>query len=117
MEYYNLLSIFVAVSTRESFGVAVLEAAACGIPSITSNVGGLPEVNIHNKTGFVIPPENPKKLADSIMKLYKNETLRKEMSGNAKKRVVQAFNWDNNVNKMISIYESSLSDNDKNEFK
>ena len=47
--YYKQLNVFVAPSTREGFGVSVLEAASTGIPSITSNVGGLKEVNIHNK--------------------------------------------------------------------
>ena len=65
-KYYDLMSIFVAVSTRESFGVSVLEAAACEIPSITSNVGGLPEVNLHGKTGFVLNPNEPHRLAKSI---------------------------------------------------
>ena len=46
---YNRLSIFVAVSLRESFGVSILEAAACSVPSITSNIGGLVEVNLDNK--------------------------------------------------------------------
>ena len=62
INYYNILSIFVAVSERESFGVSVLEAAACGVPSITSNVGGLIEVNLNNKTGLIISANDPIKL-------------------------------------------------------
>ena len=46
--------------------MSVLEAAACEIPSITSNVGGLTEVNVHYKTGFVVNPDDPVKLAESM---------------------------------------------------
>ena len=103
-KYYKKLSVFIAVSTRESFGVSVLEAAACGIPSITSNIGGLKEVNLENKTGLLINPNDPKKLANSILFLYKNNKKRIELGKNARKRVVQDFNWNDNVRDMKNIY-------------
>tara|TARA_Y100000741_G_scaffold357883_1_gene336286 strand:- start:287 stop:934 length:648 start_codon:yes stop_codon:yes gene_type:complete len=105
VKYYNLISIFIAVSTRESFGVSVLEAAACQVPSITSNIGGLVEVNLHKKTGLVIKPEDPEALAKSIFKLYKNGTLRDSYGRNARERVEKNFNWTSNVNQMINIYK------------
>ena len=106
LKYYNNLSIFIAVSKRESFGVSILEAASCGIPSITSNIGGLTEVNIHNETGVVINPDDPKKLAESIVKLYEQEELRLKLGKNARKRVEKKFNWKNNVSEMIKVYKS-----------
>ena len=105
INYFQKLSVFVAVSTRESFGVSILEAGACGIPSITSNVGGLPEVNQDQLTGFVIPPNNPKILADKIINFYENEALRKKMGYNARQRVVNLFNWSTNIKQMLNIYE------------
>ena len=105
IEYYEKLSIFIAVSTRESFGVSVLEAAACGLPSITSNVGGLIEVNSNNKTGLVISANDPLSLADSIDALYTNETLRLKLGLNARRRVKSLFEWTKNVDQMIKIYE------------
>ncbi len=109
INYYHKLSIFIAVSTRESFGVSILEAAACEIPSITSNVGGLKEVNINNETGIVINANDPLKLAKSIVKLYENDDLRKKFGFNARKNVVENFNWDNNVNSMKTIYEKFIT--------
>ena len=106
IDYYHDISIFVAVSTRESFGVSVLEAAACEIPSITSNIGGLIEVNSHNETGIVIEPNKPKKLAESILKLYDNDNLRLRLGKNARKRVVKLYNWENNVANMINLYNT-----------
>ncbi len=104
VEYYQKMSIFVAVSTKESFGVSILEAAACEVPAITSDVGGLPEVNKHNVSGLVIPPEEPGELALSIKKMYNNNDLRNTMGKNARQRVKQEFNWKSNVQKMISVY-------------
>ena len=108
--YYHKLSIFIAVSTRESFGVSVLEAAACGIPSITSNVGGLIEVNSNNETGLIISANDPFELAEAINKLYSDTNLRFELGINARKRVQKYFEWNENVNQMISIYESCYNE-------
>ena len=109
MKYHQQLSVFIAVSTRESFGVSILEAAACEVPAITSNIGGLTEVNINQKTGIVIEPNKPKKLADSILKLYKNKDYRIKLGKNARKRVVQNFDWNQNIREMINIYKKVVS--------
>ena len=105
VEYYNCFSIFVVVSTRESFGVSVLEAAACEIPSITSNVGGLKEVNKNNETGIIVEPNDPISLADSIINLYEQNSLRLKLGENARKRVIKKFNWQENLNQMIRVYK------------
>ena len=106
VKYYQKLSIFIAVSTRESFGVSVLEATSCGIPAITSNIGGLPEVNIDQKTGYLIPPNNPSILAEKIIMLYEEKNLRNEMGNYARNRVLQNFDWKLNVDQLINIYKS-----------
>ena len=107
-KHYQKLSIFVAVSTKESFGVSIVEAAACGVPAITSNVGGLPEVNNDNKTGFVIQPNDPQTLAELVIKLYNNEELRKELGVNARNMAIQKFDWKTSVQKMIKIYNQYI---------
>ncbi len=105
---YNRLSIFVAVSLRESFGVSILEAAACSVPSITSNIGGLVEVNLDNKTGLVINPNDPHELANSIIYLFENEKIRKDMGKFGRERVISDFNWDDNVSQMINLYKNFI---------
>jgi glycosyltransferase involved in cell wall biosynthesis len=109
-EYYNKLDIAVFLSKSESFGVAVLEASACEKPVVVSNVGGLPEVVEDNVTGFIVEKENPDDAAASMEKLIFNENLRKEMGSNGRKRVEQFYNWNNNVDQMIKIYENILKD-------
>ena len=104
VDYHQMLSVYIAMSTRESFGVAILEAAACGIPSITSNIGGLPEVNKDGESGFIIKPDDSGKLADSIMKLFKDNNYRKQLGEQARYRVIKKYNWENNVKQMVKIY-------------
>ncbi len=106
LRQYNKLSIFIAVSKRESFGVSVLEAASCEIPSITSDVGGLIEVNLNNKTGIVIKPNEPMALARSIVKIYDDEKFRFRLGKNARKRVIKEYSWEKNVKTMINLYKS-----------
>ena len=109
VEYHQMLSIFIAMSTRESFGVAILEAAACGIPSITSDIGGLPEVNQNGVTGLIIKPNDSKKLAESIIKLFEDYDYRNRLGKQARYRVEKYFNWNNNVKKMINIYNGFVN--------
>lgn len=103
-KYYNMISIFVIPSLSESFGVAGVEALACEVPVIASNVGGLSEVIEDNKTGFLVPPKDIIKLADAIEKLILDDKLRKNMGKYGRIRVSKFFNWNENVNEIIKIY-------------
>ena len=109
VEYLNELSVFVAVSTRESFGVSVLEASACEVPCITSDVGGLPEVNKNNYSGYLIPAQNPKLLAEKILIFYKDRELALKMGQKGRKRVLKNFSLQSSVKKMVKVYEDILS--------
>ena len=78
------LDIYVAASRWESFGVAVLEAAACGLPVVVSDVGGLPEVVEHGITGFVVRREDPGSVADALIRLVSSGELRRRMGDAAR---------------------------------
>jgi glycosyltransferase involved in cell wall biosynthesis len=108
-EYHNMITISVFPSLQESFGVSVLEAAACEKPVVVSNVGGLPEVVEDGVTGIVIPPADPNRLADAIEKLILNEKLRTEMGKNGRERVKRLYEWNNCVEQMLSIYRQAIS--------
>ena len=108
--YYNMLDIYVAVSIldSESFGVAILEASACEIPVVVSNVGGLPEVVKNEETGFIVEPKNEFETACAIEKLILNKDLRLTMGKNGRKHVEENYEWNFCVQKMISIYQSMI---------
>lgn len=108
-KYHNMLDIYVAVSLQESFGVAVLEASACGKPVIVSNVGGLPEVVDDGKTGIIVEKENPDQLADALIKLITNTDLRIEMGINGRKKVLNEYNWIGSLKLMLLVYRELLN--------
>ena len=111
VKYHNQIDIFAVLSLRESFGVSALEAAACCVPTVVSNVGGLPEVVQDKKTGFIVEPRNPQSAADAISKLIEDVSLREEMSVNARKFVKRKYDWSKNVQDQIGIYESIILKN------
>ena len=84
----------------EGFGIAYLEAAFFGVPSIASNVGGTKEAVLHNKTGIVI--NNIDNLFQSIHELLVNSNRRKQLGYEAQKRAIENFNWDTVTNKYLN---------------
>ena len=111
-QYHNMLSIFVAPSLMESFGVSILEASACGKPVIATKVGGIPEVIENEKTGFIVESENPDSLAYVLEKLIGNVQMRRELGNNGRKKVLEEYSWQKSLDTMVSIY-TSLVKNDK----
>jgi glycosyltransferase involved in cell wall biosynthesis len=106
--FMNKIDIFVAMSRVESFGVAVVEASACERPVIVSNVGGLPEVVRHEKTGFIIEPESVAGCAEAIVKLVFDENLRREMGRAGRRFVQENYEWNHCLGLMSEIYEKTL---------
>lgn len=107
-KYHNLIDIYVNFSLEESFGVSVIEASSCEVPVIVSNVGGLPEVVDDKITGLVIETKNVKSLVSAIEYLILNERKRLNMGKEGRKKVIRLYNWSENVNLMIKIYEGLL---------
>lgn len=107
VKYHNRLDIYVAVSVdpSESFGVAILEASACGKPVVVSNVGGLPEVVKDGITGIVVPVRNAGKAAEAIEKLLLDPGLRSRMGEQGRQHVKENYEWSDCVEQMIKIYE------------
>lgn len=100
-EVLSLGDLFILPSETESFGLAALEAMAMGMPVISSNSGGLPEVNIHGKTGFLSKVGDTDEMADNAIKLLSDEKMMKEFRTNA---FEQAKNFD--VEKIVPLYEN-----------
>ncbi|MEH7124287.1 MULTISPECIES: glycosyltransferase [unclassified Bacillus (in: firmicutes)] len=111
-EYINKMDVFAVPSTEdsESFGVAAVESMACGVPVVVSNVGGLPEVVVEGKTGYVVPKENPKELAKAILSLVENKEKSREMGLAGIEHVKAHYNWVDNANGMLDLYEKTLKE-------
>ena len=93
--------IFLLPSEKESFGLAALEAMAAATPIISSNTGGIPEVNIHEKTGFLADVGDVEKMAEYGVKLLTDESLLNEMKKTAKE-VAKTFDY----KRVIPMYEN-----------
>ena len=91
-------------SSIEGFGIAYLEAAYYGIPSIASNVGGTPEAVIHNETGIII--SDISELYNILKELLANSVKLDELGRNAKLRVENDFTWKAIGNKYLKIIDN-----------
>lgn len=102
VEIMNASDLFLIPSQSESFGLAALEAMACGLPVVSSSVGGLPELVRHNETGFIAEIGDIERMAKYVVTLLSNEKKYKLFSENARKRAVNYFD----KSKIIPIYEN-----------
>lgn len=92
--------IFVLPSEEESFGLALLEAMACGVPCVSTNAGGLTEVNVHGETGYTVDVADIKAFVEHLDILISDKALRKKFAGNAKEIAITKFN----SNKIVPLY-------------
>jgi N-acetyl-alpha-D-glucosaminyl L-malate synthase BshA len=87
----SVADLFLLPSSQESFGLAALEAMACEVPVVASNVGGLPEVIEHGVTGFLHPPEALDAMTESGARLLSDRSLRAQVTAAARWVVSSRF--------------------------
>jgi len=99
---YNLSTIFLYPSHRESFGMPVIEAMSCGVPVITSNTSALPE--IAGNAASLINPENPLEICNEIIHLISNKLYYEEKVERGFKNA-ERFSWKNAALETLKIYK------------
>lgn len=100
-KFYVDADIFVASSIYEAFGLMFLEAGYFMLPSCATNVEGIPEVVVDGVTGLLCNPKDEITMANNILRLCNNKTLRRKMGKAANAHVMNNFNLD----KMIKLYK------------
>ena len=100
-ELLAICDLFVIPSESESFGLAALEAMACEVPVISSNSGGLPEVNVHGVTGFLSDAGDVDEMAAYAIRLLSDEEMLQQFRQNA---LAQARRFD--LNNILPDYEA-----------
>lgn len=108
VDIFNKFDIAVFPSLKESFGVAAVEAEACGIPVIATNVGGLPEATKEGESSILVNSKNVEELGDAIIELIKNERKRQDMGISAREFVCKELDVNENFKIIKNIYSKVL---------
>ncbi len=90
----------------ELLGQTLLEAMACGVPAICTDVASMPEVVEDGVTGFVVPPNDPSALGAKLQWLHDNSAERDQMGRAARQRVLKHFTWESVVERCLESYKN-----------
>jgi len=101
VDYYNLCDLFVMPSREipgrldlvEGFGIAFLEAGACGKPVVGGNSGGVPDAVLDGVTGLLVDPLDPQAIARAVVRLCKDRDYAKQLGQNGRRRCEEELNW------------------------
>jgi L-malate glycosyltransferase len=104
-EHHNMIDVFANLSRQESYGVAVLEAAASGRPCVATRVGGLPEVVEDGVTGTLVPVDDVELAAKALLELVRNDGLRARMGYAARMRTMEQFELSRTMDLIARQYE------------
>jgi glycosyltransferase involved in cell wall biosynthesis len=100
---YPIMDVFVLSSKTEGTSIALLEAQACGIPSVVTNVGGNKDIIKNEYNGYLVDLDNPIEMSLAIQKALKIETYN-IMSKKARERIKRKYSIERMMNDYIAIY-------------
>jgi glycosyltransferase involved in cell wall biosynthesis len=109
VDLLNAIDIFAHPSLWEGFGLSVLEAMNMGKPVVATNVSALPELVEDTVTGFLVPPRDASALADALLKLAANPSLRQQLGASGQQRCRSFFSVDRMVQETRSLYAEVLA--------
>ena len=104
----SVSDLFLLPSLQESFGLSALEAMACGVPVVASNAGGLPEVITDGVTGFLHPPNDVQRMAESAITILSDPAAHARMAAEGSRIAVERFSADRIVPQYEALYERTL---------
>jgi phosphatidylinositol alpha-mannosyltransferase len=105
-EYYRTADIFCSPATGgESFGIVLLEAMACGKPVVASDIVGYASLLTHNEQGLLVEPANEEALAQALLTLLKDGSLRRKM-GEKGLATAPRYSWSNVARQVLDYYSS-----------
>lgn len=107
-EILSASDVFLMTSQNESFGLSALEAMACGVPVLSTSVGGLPELNVHGQTGYICEIGDVDRMARYAIDLLKDQRRYQRFSGAARERASSKFSADLIVPQYEEYYRTIL---------
>ena len=103
--YYAAADVFVTTPWYEPFGITPVEAMACGTPVIGSSVGGIKSTVVDGETGYLVPPDDPGALADSLARLFRHPDLIRLFGMQAYRRANALYTWKSVAASVAGVYE------------
>ncbi|UAL45743.1 N-acetyl-alpha-D-glucosaminyl L-malate synthase BshA [Sutcliffiella horikoshii] len=107
-DLYSISDLMLLLSEKESFGLVLLEAMACGVPSVGTKIGGIPEVIDDGVTGFLSDVGDVEDIAKNAVRILDNATLHKEFAENAISRVKEHFSSRRIVQQYEDMYKQLI---------
>jgi len=98
--------VFILPSYNEGIPVSILEAMAAELPVISTTIGGIPDAVEDGITGFLIAPGDLTAMADKILNLLENQSLRMEMGARSLEKIRRTFSVERVISRLLTIYES-----------
>lgn len=108
-EILHAADVFLLPSQSESFGLSALEAMSCGVPVVSSSVGGLPELVVHNEDGFIAEIGDTDRMAKYVLELFQNGKKYKLFSEKSRERAMKVFNKEKIVPQYEAYYEKIMN--------
>jgi glycosyltransferase involved in cell wall biosynthesis len=110
VKLYQNATLFILPSYHEGLPSVVLEAMSCSLPVIVTDVRGNRDLITQGENGIIIPPKEPKKIAEAINMLLGDKKLRQYLGENARNTIIKNYTWDIIANKMLNYYESLIGE-------
>lgn len=107
--FLQSLDVFAALSRQESFGVAALEAGACGVPAVLSDAPGFTEVAVAGHTALLVPREDVAASSQALLSLLRDEAARHRMGEAARAHVNALYSWPRVIDSMLLVYQTVLA--------
>jgi len=105
LSLHKAFDIFAMSSITEGLGTSLLDAMAAGKPIVATRAGGIPEVVVDGETGLLVPPRDHEAMADAIVQLLKDETLRHQMGDAGRARARALFSAERMVQNTLQVYQ------------
>lgn len=109
-EWYQVLDLFIAPQRWEGFGLTPLEAMACGVPVVATDVGAFSEIVTDPSLGYVVPPDDIPALADAAAQMLQDRDALTRSGIAARAHVEQNFDIEGEAAALVALYESLLTD-------
>lgn len=110
LPYYQEADLLVLPSRNEGAGLVISEAMSCGVPVLASEVGGIPEMLDHRRTGWLVPPGDPGSLAEGLAILIKDGPLRDVLGACAHQEAAAKPRWGDMARKVEGMYREMIED-------